>query len=234
MSKRQLLDLFCCQGGATKGYQSRFHVTGVDIEPQPRYCGDTFIQTDAISFLYERKEWIKETFDAVHASPPCQRYSACQRIRQNNHPDLIKLTREALEHVGVPYVIENVEDARKELIEPVTLCGTMFGLRTYRHRLFESGNGLELRVPKHPTHCAPNAKMGRPIGEGEFYHAVGNFSGVELVRQDMDMPWANRNGLREAVPPAYTAYISKLRGLSGRSRGKSLSVTKSMLMQPNA
>lgn len=38
-------------------------------------------------------------------------------------------------------------------------------------------------------------------------HAVGNFSGVDLVRKDWGMEWANREGLREAVPPAYTRFI---------------------------
>jgi DNA (cytosine-5)-methyltransferase 1 len=203
----ELLDLYCCQGGATRGYQRRFRVTGVDIDPQPRYCGDRFIQADAVQFLYDNAAWIRRTFKAVHASPPCQRYSACQRIQQRDHPDLIGATREALEFIGLPSVIENVEDARPELVDPITLCGEMFGLRTYRHRLFEPGGGLVLEQPEHPSHLALTTKMGRPIRDGEYYHAVGNFSGVALVREDMGMEWANRDGLREAIPPAYAAWV---------------------------
>lgn len=207
--KPKLLDLFCCQGGATRGYQRYFRVTGVDIEPQPRYCGDRFFQADAVAFLYENCRWIRRTFKAVHASPPCQLYSLTHRIRSREHPDLIGPTREALEFVGLPYIIENVEDARPELVGPVTLCGIPFGLRTYRHRLFEAAGGFHLEQPEHFEHTAPNAKMGRPVRDGEFYHAVGNFSGVPMVKADMGMEWASRDGLREAVPPAYTEYIGR-------------------------
>jgi DNA (cytosine-5)-methyltransferase 1 len=38
-------------------------------------------------------------------------------------------------------------------------------------------------------------------------HIVGNFSGVDRARQVMGMPWASREGLREAIPPAYTEYL---------------------------
>lgn len=206
--RRKVLDLYCCQGGATRGYQaSGLFVAGVDIDMQRHYCGDAFYRSDAVEFARKYLKWIQATFCFIHASPPCQLYSATQRINGNSHPDLIGPTREALELTGLPYVIENVEDARSELIDPVTLCGAMFGLHTYRHRLFEI-KGFELRMPAHPVHKSVTVKMGRALREGDFYHAVGNFSNVPYVREDMGMEWATREGIREAIPPAYTQYIA--------------------------
>jgi DNA (cytosine-5)-methyltransferase 1 len=49
--------------------------------------------------------------------------------------------------------------------------------------------------------------MGRPPRDDEFMHIVSNFSGVERARSVMDMQWANRDGLREAIPPAYSEYV---------------------------
>lgn len=199
-----LIDLYCCQGGAGDGYQrAGFDVLGVDIEPQPRNPHD-FHQRDAIAFLQEMRDtdtW--DHVDAIHASPPCQLYSKAHRIRSNTHPDLIGPTRELLQAIGKPYVIENVPGA--PLIEPVELCGSMFGLRLYRHRLFETN--WPLTVPLHPAHMAPQVKMGRVAKPHEMIQPVGNFSGVQEAREVMDMPWASREGLREAIPPAYTEYI---------------------------
>jgi DNA (cytosine-5)-methyltransferase 1 len=205
-----VLDLYCCQGGATAGYQAAgFRVIGVDLDDQPRYCGDEFWQADAIGFLTVHAEWIRREITFVHASPPCQHDSECQRIMANDHPDLIEPTRNALDYIGVPYVIENVRGALPKLRNPVELCGTMFGLRTYRHRYFEAGGGWTLTPPAHPQHTAPQAKMGRPVPDGWFVQAIGNFTGVDMVRRDWGVPWMNRDGIRESIPPAYAQYVGE-------------------------
>lgn len=199
MSRPKLLDLFCCQGGAGMGYANAgFEVVGVDINPQPRYPF-RFIQADAVEWCLENSGY----FDAIHASPPCQAHTLAQRIQKNEHPDLIGPTRTAIEAAYKPYVIENVPGA--PLLSPIELCGAMFGLRTYRHRLFESD--VPLTAPVHPKHLAKTTKMGRRLRDGEFMHVVGNFPGADVGREVMGMPWATRDGLREAIPPAYTEFI---------------------------
>lgn len=197
----RLLDLFCCQGGASRGYvDAGFEVVGVDIDPQPHYPF-SFFQRDAVDFLrlHGRR------FDAIHASPPCQAFTNAQKIQGNEHPNLIDPVRELLLDLGKPYVIENVPGS--PLKNPVELCGAMFGLETYRHRLFETN--WDLVAPEHPAHTARTTKMGRRPVEGEFMHIVGNFSGVTRGREVMGMPWATRDGLREAIPPAYTEHIGR-------------------------
>lgn len=196
--KPRLIDLFCCAGGASEGYaRAGFEVVGVDIEPQPHYPFE-FYQADALTFPLDG-------FDAAAASPPCQAHTLCQRIRDNNHPELIGPIRARLKAAGIPYAIENVVGA--PLIDPIELCGAMFGLRTYRHRLFECSFPIE--APYHPDHTAPVRKMGRPPQPGEFMHVVGNFSGVKQARKAMGIDWMPRDKLREAIPPAYTEYVGR-------------------------
>lgn len=192
------LDLFCCAGGASEGLvRAGFDVVGVDIEDQPHYPFP-FIKADAMTISLRG-------FDFVWASPPCQAYTLCQRIRDNEHPDLIEPTRRMLAASGVPYCIENVVGA--PLVKPIELCGAMFGLRTYRHRLFECSFPIE--APPHPNHIAPLRKMGRPVRDGEFIHVVGNFSGVQIAREAMDIHWMPRDKLREAIPPAFAEYVGR-------------------------
>jgi len=214
----KLLDLFCCQGGAGMGYhRAGFDIYAVDIDPQPRNPF-TFRQGNAISLLAElasggkvlfrgkdgTAEWLgTNDFAAVHASPPCQAHTNAQKIMGNEHPELIEPTRFLLEQLGLPYVIENVPGS--PLHEPFELCGAMFGLGTYRHRLFETNFHVE--VPEHPKHMARTTKMGRKPIDGEMMHVVGNFSGVEKAKTAMGIDWMNRDGLRESIPPAYTEYI---------------------------
>lgn len=199
-----ILDLFSKQGGAGWGYHlAGFRGTGVDIEPQPRYPL-SFVQADALDVLAD-KEYLA-CFDAIHASPPCQAHSNAQRIRRREHPDLIGPVREALIASGKPYVIENVRGA--PLLAPVELCGCMFPeLNVYRERLFETS--FPLLAPPHVPHREPVTKMGRPPRPGERMHVVGNFSGVAAASEAMGIGWMSRDGLREAIPPAYTRFIGE-------------------------
>ncbi|WP_205124240.1 DNA cytosine methyltransferase [Tsukamurella conjunctivitidis] len=202
MPRPRLLDLYCCAGGAAVGYhRAGFDIVGVDIDPQPNYPF-TFVQADALKFLLESHS----EFEAYHGSPPCQAFTNAQRIQGNDHPDFITATRSALKLIGKPYVIENVPGA--PLDDPFVLCGAMFpGLKTYRHRLFESN--IPIWTPRHPEHAVPTTKMGRKPVAGQFMHVVGNFSGVQQAREAMGIDWMTRDELREAIPPAYTEHIGR-------------------------
>jgi DNA (cytosine-5)-methyltransferase 1 len=190
MSRPRLLDLFCGAGGASMGYhRAGFDVTGVDLHPQKHYPF-AFIQADAIA-----------------ASPPCQGYSQTKTIWGREHPKLIGPTRDGLRASGKPYVIENVPGAWRAMEAPVTLCGTMFGKRLYRHRLFESN--VPLVVPAHDAHTAPCAKVGRPPEDHEYLTVAGHFASVGLAREVMGIDWMNRGELAQAIPPDYTEHIGR-------------------------
>lgn len=224
-----LLDLFCGAGGAAMGYhRAGFgRIVGVDIRPMPRYPFE-FVQADALEYVAEHGH----EFDAIHASPPCQRYSMMRRGRwqDRKHPDLIAPTREALRATGKPYVIENVMGAAGALIDPVMLCGTMFGLQTEfgsqlrRHRLFECpwwfglmpqcchNNGSAIGVyggGQHPQRKRP-ATVGVWGGAAACSTRDGvlHFSTRERA-QVMGIDWMTCDELSQAIPPAYTEFIGR-------------------------
>ncbi len=201
----KLLDLFCRAGGASAGYhRAGFTVTGVDKGNHAKHYPFEYHRGDAIEFLEQHGH----EYDVIAGSPPCQKFTKCQRIQGREHPDFIGPMRELCLQLGKPYVIENVEDARAELRSPIELCGCMFnGLNVYRPRLFESN--LPLVAPAHREHAEPQVKMGRPPRPGHRMHVVGNFSGVREAREAMGIPWMTRDDLREAIPPAYTEYVGK-------------------------
>lgn len=205
--KPLLLDAFCCAGGATRGYQhAGFHVVGVDTEPQSEYCGDEFYQADAISFITEHGH----KFDAIAASPPCQRYSPLNAYNHKDYPDLIAPVRKTLRAAARPYVIENVAAASPELMNPVMLCGSMFGLTVYRHRLFETS--FPLPTPIHPAHAARCVRNGYlPTVDRPFMTITGgkhSHSWREAANTAMETPWMRTiRQVCEAIPPAYTRYI---------------------------
>ncbi len=213
-----LLDLFCKAGGMTKGYQrAGFRVIGVDIEPQPNYCGDEFLQMDAIEFLASRVVLLRQV-DAIHASPPCQHYlnlGAVNRAmgRTYVHPDLIAEVRDGLVSVGLPYVIENGPDARKVMHDPVRICGTGLGLPLRRHRLFESNVPLEGVPCDHAAFSEPRYWTGwRPNGEHRLSTVVqvyGNAGGRSEWPAAMGIDWMTSAEMIEAIPPAYAEHIGR-------------------------
>ena len=207
MGKLKLLDLFCGAGGAAKGYaRAGFTVTGVDHRPQPSYPY-RLIRADAMRFPLEG-------FDVIHASPPCQHYSDLARGNWNHDewPDLIEPLRDRLIVSGLPYVIENVEGA--PLIEPITLCGTMFPkVRVIRHRLFESNVALTVPPHREPhplvfTHDKRRKHYGS-VNQDHSYVMVNGGGNATLAnkRRAMGIEWMSGPELNQALPPAYTLYI---------------------------
>ena len=197
-----LLDLFCGAGGAAMGYhRAGFDVVGVDIKPQPHYPFE-FHQADALTFPLDG-------FDAIHASPPCQAHTrkpatwGRARVHFLDHPDLIRPTRDRLAASGLPYVIENVPGApiRAQLL----LCGSMFGLRIQKHRLFEGNWPL----PMAPATCNHVGLYNPWMGAGRS---------ADKLREAQGTPWIPMSGgasrkagvtgdLFNAIPPAYTEWI---------------------------
>jgi DNA (cytosine-5)-methyltransferase 1 len=217
-----ILDLYCGAGGAAMGYhRAGFEVIGVDISPQPRYPF-TFWEYDALRILrilsdgYMVEGHALADFDAIHASPPCQGYSYTRTINPHAHkyPKSIKPVREAFRATGIPYVIENVEGAKSQMIDPVVLCGSQFiphskfrEEKTYlrRHRLFEVNWPLpEPGAHDHSGYAFP--VFGHGPGGSQNPHLRGKGAAAK-ARQLMDINWMTRKELDESIPPYYTEYI---------------------------
>jgi DNA (cytosine-5)-methyltransferase 1 len=198
----RLLDLFCGAGGCSVGYHRAgfTDIVGVDNRRMPRYTFE-FHQADALEYLAAHGR----EFDVIHASPQCQGYSRTQRIHGREYPMIIESLRDALLGIGKPYVIENVPGA--PLINPIMLCGTMFGLRVFRHRLFETMPFL--LAPGHTTHHEPACIVGRQPEPGQYMTVAGHFANVAYARQAIGIDWMTRYELSQAIPPAYTEWLGR-------------------------
>ena len=204
-SKPKLLDLFCGAGGASMGYaEAGFEVTGIDVKHGKRYPY-TYIRGDVRDYL--NPEFLQQ-FDVIAASPPCQTFSATKHLRNaqgksTSKVNMIPEVREALIASGKPYVIENVPNA--PLINPIQLCGSGFGLKVRRHRLFESN------VPLVGNHC-DHKTQGKPVGiYGSMRDEIPNGGHTAKTMAEANeamgiahMIWGE---LVESIPPAYTRYI---------------------------
>jgi DNA (cytosine-5)-methyltransferase 1 len=190
-----------------------FEVVGVDIKPQPNYPFE-FIQANVVDMLPVLGDLLGSIL-VVHASPPCQAYSRYRNFSPkmgtrrigDGYPRLIEPVRAALERAGVLYVLENVPGA--PLVDPVTLCGSSFGLDIRRHRLFETNWDLPRlacdhawQTPRFPqSHNRVIPRCTVEVGVGKIPLAV--------QEKAMGIDWMSLVELSEAIPPAYTRYIGE-------------------------
>jgi len=188
-------------GYAKAGYE----VVGMDIKHGKRYPFE-YIRRDVMTLRPEDLDG----FDLIHASPPCQTYSVTKHLRvaqgkSTSKQDLLAQVRSLLVVSEIPYVIENVKGA--PLIDPVQLCGSAFGLKVRRHRLFESS--MELRG----TDCH-HKEQGKPVGiygsmRDEIPGGGHTAKTMDEAREAMGIDWMIWGELVEAIPPAYTHYIGQ-------------------------
>jgi DNA (cytosine-5)-methyltransferase 1 len=235
-----ILDCMCGAGGCTKGYEDAgFKVVGIDLHPQPNYCGSDFIKADALVVLrtlIDGGEWCGYRlfeFSGIHASPPCQAYSVLRHATETkgkDAPELIPETRELLEETGLPWVIENVPGA--PLNASVVLCGSMFGLgsngrQLRRHRLFECSFPI-MSPTCHHVGEAIGVYGGGPVGrytfgngaKKDYYNRHGGYQGTVAEKEEaMGIDWMRASELNQAIPPAYTEHIGSylLAAISSRA-----------------
>lgn len=220
-----VLDVYSCAGGAGRGYQrgTGLPVVGIDIAPRPNYCGDAFFQEDALQVLEELAEgfatWPRPVL--IHTSPPCQadntltKGTNASRGWGRDHVQYVPRTRQLLDQIGIPYVIE--QPAGGTMIRrDLRLCMDQFPVdppRVWRHRDFEI-SGFKVSQPRHEKHD------GRVRGwrhgqhfEGDYVAAYGSGGGkatVEEMQHALGIDWTTvREELTEAIPPAYTEYIGR-------------------------
>lgn len=206
---KRLVDFFCKQGGATRGYQlAGFYVVGVDVEPQPRYIGNEFIQADAMALLNDPE--FLAGFDAIAASPPCKSENDLRHLSDREHPNLLGPTLDALSGQHIPWVVENVEGSR-QMPGALILCGTEFGLRSgdrwlKRHRRFLSSVPL---MGAGGCHCS-GRKIGGVYGTGGGGQMNRGYKfRPPQAREAMGIDWMDQDGLSQAIPPAYTQFIGE-------------------------
>ena len=216
------LDLFCGVGGASMGlHLAGFDVIGIDIAPQPRYPF-RFIRGDALAPPVDLTR-----FDLIWASPQCERFTRVwrgQEHRRDDYPDQIEPIRQLLLASGVAFVIENVPEA--PVRADVVLTGAQFGLPIVRRRHFECERftpPFALNAEHWPERTTRNGGLAMIAGRGgamkgwnrrnwekpEIRAKLAKRNSVAGWREAMQMPWADRDGIRKAVPPAYAEHIGR-------------------------
>lgn len=206
----RVLDICCGAGGASAGYvEAGFEVVGWDLEPHPTYPWE-FHLGDGLEVLAD-VDYV-QTFDLVHMSWPCQKFSTATADR-DRHPDLITPGRELALRTGVPYIMENVPQA--PLINPVRLCGSSFGLKVRRHRAFESSLPLAGSACDHAAQGQPVGVYGDHFDTREYFRPDGTRRGGKATSMEEaydamgGLRWMSWMDLKEAIPSQYTAFLGR-------------------------
>lgn len=218
-----LLDAFSCAGLGADGYVAAgFAVVCLDNDHRAlAHNPHHVVQGDALRLLAD-PGFIRQ-FDAVHASPPCQGYSATRCLADaqgkgsGRAVNLAPEVRDLLRRFEGPWVIENVERSPlRDWPGVVRLCGSSFGLPVQRHRLFASNVKLIGSECDHSTfEVDPVSGKPRPWG---VYYAKGDSipsggrtcltleHGMESMGVARQVPWKY---LCESLPPAFTEHIGR-------------------------
>ena len=190
------------------GYsRAGFDVTGVDLKHGKRYPFK-YIRANVLEILADIE--FLNGFDVIHASPPCQTHSITKNLRiaqgkSTSKIDLIPETRAGLIKSAKPFIIENVMGS--PLIDPIMLCGSAFGLKVRRHRIFESNIKLTGSVCDHKN-------QGRPVGvygslNDEIPNGGKTAKTITEAREVMGIEWGIWTELVEAIPPIFTQYLGR-------------------------
>jgi DNA (cytosine-5)-methyltransferase 1 len=236
-----VIDICCGAGGMSAGLQQAgWEPIGIDKADHPlRYYPFPAYQYDvsqADFALILNALIAKHHPKLIVASPPCQGFGVLQdrqrlaRYSSEAHPpqNLVALVRNILAHTQIPFILENVPGVPFLPSKTIQLCGSSFGLRIRRHRLFE----CHLPTPITPPPCEHDwQNRSRP-----YIQANGALTGVvtvtgtshagtrliptqgrqpftptttELARVAMGIDWMPARLLSQAVPPAYGNFIGR-------------------------
>lgn len=224
MGKPLLLDAFSCAGIGGDGYAlAGFEVVGLDNDAKAlKHNPYTTVHGDALELLAD--SGFVKLFDAIHASPPCQLHSATRELANAQGKgvgraiDLLPQTFELLRRLDVPWVVENVERSPlRGMTGSVKVCGSAFGLKVQRHRLFKGNVKLQGTVCNHSVFDI-DSLSGKPRPWGVYYAkgdnipgggrtALSNEHGHDVMGvKNRQVPWQY---LCEGLPPTFTKFIGE-------------------------
>ena len=183
--------------------------------------------------------------DVIHASPPCAPHSSLRhlplregKIEESQLASTVKRLKgyqsfaespESGLNRYVPFSVENVEGARQEAetfgLPISTLCGTMFGLRVFRHRLFVTDTPLSLELrcshegkgvgTRGINRTGLNSKDYADDALSNMYGPYSWYQPSRGTRDDLHLAMGMEPGamgsyreITQALPPDYGEYVA--------------------------